>query len=68
MRRLFDGECNGGSDDYCLLIRTVHELLILREMTSLPGIAKARWLELRSGKVVAEGSGVVLDEKRHKSY
>jgi|GraSoiStandDraft_30_1057271.scaffolds.fasta_scaffold593954_2 hypothetical protein len=54
-------ECNGGSDDYCLSVRTVHSLLILREMTGRPGIAKAKWLGLQPRKAVAEGSGIVFD-------
>jgi hypothetical protein len=53
--------CNGGSDDYCLSIRTVHELLILRKMMGRPGIAKAKWPGLRPGRAVAEESGVALD-------
>jgi hypothetical protein len=45
-------------------IRTVHALLILRGITGRPVIAKAKWLRLRSIRVVAEGSGVVFDRIR----
>jgi hypothetical protein len=53
--------CNRGSDDYCLLMGTVHKPFILKGMTGRLGITKAKWLDLRSLTVVAEGSGVVLD-------
>jgi hypothetical protein len=45
-------ECNGGSDD-SMLIRTIHARLILRGITGRSGIAKAKWLCLRSVKVIS---------------
>ena len=63
MRCLFDGRLSLTGDLMIIAssIRTIHELLILREMTGRPGRARAKWLGLRPGKAVAEGSGVIFD-------
>ncbi|OAX36436.1 hypothetical protein K503DRAFT_772532 [Rhizopogon vinicolor AM-OR11-026] len=45
---------------------TVYELLIMRETTGRPGIAQVKWLGLRPGKAVAEGSSVVFDRITRK--
>jgi len=63
VRCLFDGRLSLTGDLMIIAssIRTVHELLMLREMTGRSGIAKAKGLCLRSGKAVAEGSGIVFE-------
>ena len=47
-----------------MLIRIIDALLILRGITGRPGIAKVKWLCLRSIRVMAEGSDAVFDRIR----